>query len=70
VALTNDEKNAIVAREHAAWVAKYGDEVFVPEDANPGPKGTDYPLHSLDRSATPEMEAEFYRNVQQALAAH
>lgn len=68
--MTRAEALAAIDAAHQVWVAKYADQVWAPQDADPGPKGTDYPLHSLDRSAPPDLEAEFAREADTIMAAY
>lgn len=61
---------AKVAKANKDWHEKYegsaADNVFDIADSNPHDKvtgDTDYPFFYLDRSATPEMEQEFFDEV-------
>lgn len=57
------QKNLILLGElHMAWVSD-NEDVWKPSDARPGLKGTDYPLHAVDRSADAETEKKFADSV-------
>lgn len=58
-----------LAQVHREWTKRHAQNApFNPEHARPGPRGTDYPLHHLDVSATAEQEEEFQRLADEAMA--
>jgi hypothetical protein len=58
-----------LAQVHREWTKRHAqDAPFNAEHARPGPKGTDYPLHHLDVSATAEQEEEFQELAAEAMA--
>lgn len=58
-----------LAQVHREWTKRHEqDAPFNAGHASPGPKGTDYPLHHLDISATAEQEEEFQQLAAEAMA--
>lgn len=58
-----------LAQVHREWTKRHAqDAPFNADHARPGPKGTDYPLHHLDVSATADQEEEFQQLAAEAMA--